>query len=177
MFQPHEDILQLNAVQANMLGLVVGIMQSYHLTPHHVGLHYNECSMNVSPTTLENPIDTQKEEQMDLLSNVITELSSSNESSHQLEIKKEETSTKTHKKRFVNNRRAFRDCLSEGLVICPRYDKCLDDTCSKFHVRKSDICPHAGRNNVCNNNACEKIVIKACRKGKNCSDKSCSYRH
>lgn len=175
-FQAHEDIIKLDAVQSNMLGLVVGIMQTYHLTPYHVGLHYNECAVIHHSTPLEANFDSQTEAQLDLISKVVVELNESSEVGYQRESK-EVTPTQRHKKKFVSNRRAFRDCLSEGLVICPKYDKCEEDTCSKFHVRRSDICPHAGRNNVCNNNSCDKIVIKACRKGKNCSDKSCSYRH
>ena len=170
MFQPHEDIIKLDCIQSNMLGLIVGIMQTYQITPHHVALHYAQCATISDTNTsqvesqLESQADNQIEAQLEVLSKDATCNDSKKEHQH-------------HKKKFVSNRRAFRDCLSEGLVICSKHDKCKDDLCTKFHVHRNDMCPHAGRNNVCNDPSCEKIVIKACRKNKNCSDKSCSYRH
>lgn len=86
-------------------------------------------------------------------------------------------STKDDKKIYVANRRLFRDALSSGTKICANYTDCTDDDCIRFHVKSEDLCPHAGRNNYCTESNCEKIVIKACRKGKRCSDPTCSFRH
>lgn len=89
----------------------------------------------------------------------------------------EESDREVTKKKFTTSRRAFKDALSSGLKICPNYDNCEDDLCDRFHIDKNDICPHAGRSNVCHSFKCDKIIIKGCRKGKNCTDQSCSFRH
>lgn len=82
-----------------------------------------------------------------------------------------------NKKMYVTHRRDFRDALSGGAKICANYIDCTDDKCIRFHVLPENLCPHAGRNNYCSETHCDKIVIKACRKGKRCSDQSCSFRH
>lgn len=81
------------------------------------------------------------------------------------------------KKMYVAHRRAFRDALSEGIKICSNYTECHDNHCKRFHVLSENLCPHAGRNNYCDHPNCDKIVIKACRKGRRCNDTSCSFRH
>jgi hypothetical protein len=87
-------------------------------------------------------------------------------------------SASSHKKIYVAHRRAFRDALSRGTKICPRYKNCKDDNCQRFHVLEENLCPHAGDNNHCNDVKCDKIVIKTCRRGRGCPNKeSCSFRH
>ena len=83
----------------------------------------------------------------------------------------------TDKKMYVAHRRAFRDAISNGIKICSHYNDCTDDHCLRFHVLRENLCPHAGRNNYCDHASCDKIVIKACRKGRRCTDTSCSFRH
>jgi hypothetical protein len=78
---------------------------------------------------------------------------------------------------YVRHRREFRDALTNGLKICSEYMNCTNGECTRFHVKKENLCPHAGRNNYCDQNDCEKIVIKACRRGIKCNDSSCSFRH
>lgn len=78
---------------------------------------------------------------------------------------------------YVAHRREFRDALSKGIKICVNYMDCDSDDCLKFHVKKENLCPHAGRDNYCDQTDCDKIVIKACRKGSKCNDSSCSFRH
>lgn len=82
-----------------------------------------------------------------------------------------------NKKMYVAHRRDFRDALSSGTKICANYIDCTDDECVRFHVLPENLCEHAGRNNYCSESNCDKIVIKACRKGKRCNDPSCSFRH
>lgn len=82
------------------------------------------------------------------------------------------------KKIYVAHRRAFRDALSRGTKICPRYKDCKDDNCQRFHVLEENLCPHAGDNNHCDDVRCDKIVIKTCRRGRGCPNKAtCSFRH
>ncbi len=78
---------------------------------------------------------------------------------------------------YVSHRREFRDALSKGIKICANYMDCSSNNCTKFHVKKEHLCPHAGRDNYCDQDDCDKIVIKACRKGARCNDSSCSFRH
>lgn len=78
---------------------------------------------------------------------------------------------------YVAHRREFRDALSKGLKICSNYMNCSNNNCERFHVLEENLCPHAGKSNYCDDNACEKIVIKACRRGTKCNDNSCSFRH
>ncbi len=78
---------------------------------------------------------------------------------------------------YVEHRREFRDALSKGLKICANYMNCSDTNCERFHVLEENLCQHAGKNNYCDDTHCEKIVIKACRRGSKCTDNSCSFRH
>lgn len=78
---------------------------------------------------------------------------------------------------YVAHRREFRDALSKGLKICANYMNCSNMNCERFHVLEENLCPHAGKNNYCDETQCEKIVIKACRRGSKCNDNSCSFRH
>lgn len=87
------------------------------------------------------------------------------------------TAHQNDKKMYVAHRRDFRDALSSGTKICSNYMDCTDDECVRFHVLSENLCPHAGRNNYCSESNCDKIVIKACRKGKRCNDSTCSFRH
>lgn len=88
-----------------------------------------------------------------------------------------EPAVEVSKKLYVSHRREFRDALSKGIKICPNYIDCTSAECAKFHVKKEHLCPHAGRDNYCNEEDCDKIVIKACRKGARCADSACSFRH
>lgn len=92
-------------------------------------------------------------------------------------IKNKNENKSDNKKMYVAHRRDFRDALSSGTKICANYIDCTDDECIRFHVLPENLCPHAGRNNYCSETNCDKIVIKACRKGKRCNDQSCSFRH
>lgn len=92
-------------------------------------------------------------------------------------IKNKNENKSDNKKMYVAHRRDFRDALSSGTKICANYMNCVDDECVRFHVLSENLCPHAGRNNYCSETHCDKIVIKACRKGKRCNDSTCSFRH
>jgi hypothetical protein len=118
-----------------------------------------------------------EEEEYDLKPFVPTIKKDKDKDQRTLESPKNSNSKKDDKKMYVAHRRDFRDALSSGTKICANYIDCMDDDCPRFHVLKENLCPHAGRNNYCNENDCDKIVIKSCRKGKRCSDSTCSFRH
>ena len=88
-----------------------------------------------------------------------------------------EVALSSHQKKYTSTRREFRDALSSGLKICPNYSSCSRSRCDRFHINSDNICPHAGKANVCHVPKCDKIIIKGCRKGKHCSEQSCSFRH
>lgn len=137
----------IDEVQSHMLGLVVTIMSNYHLSLQHVKDRYEYFHNTLNQ-------DTEVLE----VTNVV-----------EPEPKKELL--------YVTHRREFRDALSKGIKICANYMDCDSDECLKFHVKKENLCPHAGRDNYCDQTDCDKIVIKACRKGSRCNDSSCSFRH
>ena len=78
---------------------------------------------------------------------------------------------------WVKTRREFRDKILDGFKICPRYSTCVDSECEYFHVKKENICNHSINDNYCNDNVCDKIIVKKCRRGNKCKDSSCSFRH
>jgi hypothetical protein len=160
------DTQALSDIQSHMLGLVVSIMYNYGLHPANVDNHFHAAMAQSEPSAPDDqyvdqfadaPIDEPVQEHAD--SGYPTSLPASD------------------KKMYVTHRRAFRDALSKGIKICAKYGDCDDDHCERFHVLPEDLCPHAGRNNYCNQLSCDKIVIKACRKGRRCADSSCSFRH
>lgn len=78
---------------------------------------------------------------------------------------------------YVNSRREFCEAINRGVKICPRYSSCDNESCERFHIRSDRICPHVIKGNYCNEDGCDLIVIRPCRKGKRCNDPECSFRH
>ncbi len=140
----------VDEVQSHMLGLIVSIMSNYSLTPKFVQDRFEFI------------------EQM--RTNCSTNYSSSTDSV-------DDSGPKDLDLLYVSNRREFKNALSKGIKICSRHEECGDHHCAKFHIKKENLCPHAGRDNYCDEVRCEKVIIKACRKGNHCHDTACSFRH
>lgn len=78
---------------------------------------------------------------------------------------------------YVATRGQFCTAMQNRIRICPRYSTCTDNKCNNFHIKPEYICPHVVRGSYCENKECELIVIRACRKGKKCTNSECSFRH
>ncbi len=78
---------------------------------------------------------------------------------------------------YVSSRREFCQVMSKGIKICPQYASCADDTCDRFHIHPEFLCPHDPKGSYCDDEDCDLIVIKPCRRGKRCNDIKCSFRH
>jgi hypothetical protein len=80
-------------------------------------------------------------------------------------------------KLYVTTRRDFCSTMARGVKICPRYSTCGDDGCANFHIKPEYICGHVTKGSYCDTEGCDRIVIRACRRGKKCNDSECSFRH
>lgn len=175
----------LDHVQIHMLGLVVSIMANYSLSVTDI-VNYpqiNEYNQEqVELTNTDNNVDEPIV--FDNGADYVHHSWASDDGSDvDDQIVNTELDSLYHdqitddKKKYVTHRRAFRDALLEGIKICSNYTQCNNNECTRFHVHPDNLCPHAGRNNYCDQPNCDKIVIKACRKGRKCTDTSCSFRH
>ncbi len=176
--QAIEQIRELDQVQFNMLNLIVSIMNNYQLYPTDVDMQFYHTmeyhSLQPSEAILTQPFEEPK----DPLQEVIGQDKYVQEATKSANSDTPSTpSAVEDKKMYVDNRWAFRDALSADIKICPNYNRCTKDECRYFHVRQEHLCPHAGRNNHCDALLCDKIIIKACRKGRRCHDSECSFRH
>ena len=161
--------IYIDEIQSHMVGVILIIMNNYGLTTNHID-YYNQISL-ASQVNLD--CQSNQLEQTNL-----NEIKNSTQDEIVLDcIETQLESKPQNNKMYVAHRRAFRDAISNDNKICPQYKNCTDDNCKRFHVLEKNLCPHAGRNNYCDQINCDKIVIKACRKGKKCSDNSCSFRH
>lgn len=175
-----------NDVHTHMLGLIVSIMHNYSLQPSDVSNYYYDAVVDT------NSIESESENEItpliknsdyswaatDTVRRSWASESDSEETEEEivLEVVLEEPLVED-KKMYVAHRRAFRDAISNGIKICSQYNDCSDNNCPRFHVLRENLCPHAGRNNYCDNSSCDKIVIQACRKGRKCTNNTCSFRH
>jgi uncharacterized protein YifE (UPF0438 family) len=200
------DPYVLDNVQSHMAGLIVSIMNNYSLSVTDI-VNYIQCMesyqtqpidpeyVQYTPPSQESSNGHEESEDSDVSDQEVEHVSVStpvfdngpNYVHHSwasdvgsdvmdLDIPLLDEPTED-KKMYVAHRRAFRDALSEGIKICSNYTDCHDNHCTRFHVLSENLCPHAGRNNYCDHTNCDKIVIKACRKGRRCNDTSCSFRH
>ncbi len=165
-------VYDLDEAQSHMLGLVVAIMQNYNLTPADVYEHFRNSmhhyateasAVTVMPDDIDPGCACEGAPELPEQSVVAAPMV-------------ESPSNMTQKK-YAATRREFRDAMTDGIKICPKYHICDNRDCEGFHVLPENLCTHAGRNNHCDVASCDKIVIKACRKGRRCSDSSCSFRH
>ncbi len=189
---------QLDDVKLNMLGLISNVMVWYQLSPKHVEISYNQLisqmnynqhhsdntesgNVNVNVDNNDITVDVASNANITIdVTNVTIDVISSDggpntnvNENDDIDIDVDMESGLT----WVKTRREFRNKLLDGFKICPNYSNCSDDECSKFHVKKEDICNHSISDNYCNDSICDKIIIKKCRKGNKCKDQSCSFRH
>ncbi|KAG7394176.1 hypothetical protein PHYBOEH_005570 [Phytophthora boehmeriae] len=182
-------IAPIDEVQNHMLGMIISIMNNYGLTPEHVVLRQNYLQ-SLSPEELmysqqQSYFDYKMDSDGSVEEHVEEQVGS--ESPSEVEaVAQDYTKPKSwadicesepREKIFVSTRREFCDTMSKGVRICPRYATCERDGCDKFHILSQHICTHVTRGSFCEHQDCEKIVIRACRKGRKCSDLECSFRH
>ncbi len=189
----------IDEVQNHILGIISSLMNNYGLNPAHVTNRY-EYLRNLTPEEMafsnkqsyqeyraihdKESEETQGDESPDDISatpHLTRESSKSSwgdlcyESDQSMESG--EPDQDMSGRVFVTTRREFCDTLQKGIKICPRYSTCTNLECKHFHIQAKYICPHVTRGNYCEQEACERIVIRACRKGKRCNDPECSFRH
>lgn len=160
-------------IQYHMLNMIAGIMHGYNLNPAQVQAQYEYMSSI-------DPQKTTKKYDSEVWSQPFVSLSdiSESETSQQSESDQQSETTESEGPLYVETRREFCLALGSGKKICPSYSSCVDPSCSYFHIRSEFICPHVSRgSSFCEEEGCELIVIKACRKGKRCNEPSCSFRH
>lgn len=182
----------IDEVQSHILGVIVGLMNNYELTPSQVNDRFDYvASLELYPNTTyieyknhqtqpkaseppqEEPTrlvwaDLSSEED-DVLLDLETDISSDDSDVDTIHNPTEKIQVKT--------RREFCAAMSNGIKICPKYSNCSKDRCKNFHIKQKYICSHNTRGSYCDNNDCELIVIRPCRKGKRCHDPECSFRH
>ncbi len=167
--------------EVNRYAAVLSDSNEEDLELHYENSVYNESTDEDTPIPL-TPVATEVKTTFAFKTNPFSSSWASDDEEDECEIKpfipiiKKDNKSNT-KKMYVAHRRDFRDALSSGTKICANYMDCADDECVRFHVLSENLCPHAGRNNYCSETHCDKIVIKACRKGKRCNDSTCSFRH
>ena len=157
--------MELDQVQIHILGIVAGLMRSYDLNLQQVAAQFeHSCS-----------IDSKDWKPLIYKEMLSEDVQTSNPSEEYETISEEDSSEESPL--YVSTRREFCMFLSKQVKICPKYSTCQDPVCKNFHVLEEYICPHVSKGNYCEQEGCELIVIKACRKGKRCNDPKCSFRH
>lgn len=153
----------VDCIQYHMLNMIAGIMHGYSLNPSQVKAQYEYVS-TIDPSTVTHKYDKDVWAQP-----FVTPIDTKNDVEQQEETKEV---------LYVESRRDFCLALGKGKKICPSYSSCTDQSCKHFHIRSEFICPHVSRgSSFCEEEDCELIVIRACRKGKRCNDAKCSFRH
>lgn len=154
--------------QYHMLHIITGIMNGYNLNPAQVQAHFDYVN-SLSPETINTKYNKEDWSQPQIM---LSELSESSSDDH------EEKTVETEEPLYVETRRDFCLALGNKKKICPSYSSCTEPSCGYFHIRPEFICPHVSRgSSFCEEDGCELIVIRACRKGKNCNAEKCSFRH
>lgn len=176
-------------VQSHMLGVIASLMINYNINPVQVQSRYEHIlSLNYNHNTVEVESNDQKtvdknqvsrsSSWADICDSDDVAASSSNNSEDTIS---EDTNTEDeqtpNKPIYVSTRREFCNAMGNGTKICPRYSSCTDNECLHFHIESKYICPHITRGSYCDDNDCDLIVIRPCRKGKKCNDSECSFRH
>lgn len=178
----------IDEVQSHILGVIAGLMTSYSLNPSHVQARYKYVNslakVDVTNSYLESlPFKGESEEtteDSDASSehgSVVEEGKKMSWGDRCMSSDEELDPIEDIDVLYVSTRRQFCNAMQKGIRICPRYSQCDDNQCESFHIRQKHICPHVTKGNFCNIDGCELIVIRACRKGKRCNDRNCSFRH
>lgn len=157
----------VDTIQFHMLHLIAGIMDGYNLNPAQVQAQYE----SVISLKQEN-VNTTNKYDPEVWAQPTVEISDSTEDSHS-----DDSDSADERPMFVETRREFCLALSNGKKICPSYSSCASVKCKYFHINPEFICNHVTRGSYCDEENCELIVIRACRKGKRCNDDQCSFRH
>lgn len=156
----------VDCIQFHMLHLIAGIMDGYNLNPEQVRAQYEY----VTSLKQDNAISKYDPS---VWAQPMIELSEETKSSSE----EDGSSDGEHEIMYVETRREFCLALSNGKKICPSYSSCSNDKCKHFHIQPQFVCPHVTRGSYCDEDDCELIVIRACRKGRRCTDDLCSFRH
>lgn len=180
----------IDSIQSHILGVIVGLMNSYGLDLQHVQARY-EYVQTLNPDdvthTYTSPIEDELTEVPEMKS--ISKGSDWYDSDDDItdnvpdtedESKEDDRGSIDDDSVYplrVSTRRQFCSMMQRGIKICPRYSTCSDPDCGNFHVDPQSICPHVTRGSYCDKDGCELIVIRACRKGRKCNDSECSFRH
>lgn len=186
----------VDEVQSHILGVITSLMTSYALDPTQVSKRYDyvralpakeiahlnsltylEYKNNSDSDSSDMNIDANGNESPDDVGGYNTAVSSKSSSWADLCYESDQSMESNNDKIFVSTRREFRNTMTKGIKICPKYSTCENVDCKNFHILPHHLCPHDTRGSYCENNQCDKIVIRACRKGKRCNDSNCSFRH
>jgi len=168
----------IDEIQSHVLGIIVGLMHSYQLTTKHVQAR-SEYVRSLNPNNVSHvyqELVSEEEEEEEAEETEEKDDSSPHESWGDRCYTEVEV-VETDQPLYVSTRRQFCETMQKGIKICPRYSTCESIDCKNFHVRSEHICKHVTRGNYCDNNSCDLIVIRACRKGTRCRDAECSFRH
>lgn len=155
-----DTIVELDDLQSHMLGLISNIMVWYNLHPTYVESSYLSL---VEKFNQIYEMQKNSEESNNDINQDVSDCNMSDDTDDNIV--------------WATTRREFRQCMLDGLKICPKYSSCQDSECTFFHVKRENICDHAINDNYCDDHTCNKIIIKKCRKGNKCIDESCSFRH
>lgn len=194
-----EVVSEINDIQSHMLNLAVSILINYNISFDHFTQRYEymhsehvnyikQCHQRQQEYQEQHKQEFQQDnlvEEQNQQSEAKDETLQSNTSSMSsvgswLDIQQESENKKCQSDEgplYVSTRRDFCCALQNGIRICPRYSNCLNSDCKNFHIKEQFICPHVTKGSYCDVEGCNLIVIRACRKGKKCNDKNCSFRH
>lgn len=189
----NSSICIVDEIQSHILGVIVGLMANYDLTPDQVNERFDYVSsLEHSPNTTyieyknqqtQTSQNNQPEEpfvRQEPTSLNWADLSSDEEEillGLNSDISSEDSEDEDPSKIHVKTRREFCNAMSNGVKICPKYSNCTKQGCKNFHIKQRYICSHHTRGSYCDKAECDLIVIRPCRKGKRCHDPECSFRH
>lgn len=190
------DSNAIDNVQSHILGVIAGLMVSFDLNSDQVKAQYDYVSQLDPASRLyyykdseyynQSSNSDEESNNQERQSSTFGIYTGSNESwadmcdsdvSSEHANQSEEELDSENNMIFVSTRREFCNAMQNGIRICPRYSTCEDQTCTNFHIETKNICSHVTRGSYCDNDDCDLIVIRACRKGKKCTDADCSFRH
>lgn len=197
----------LDNVQRHILGVIVGLMTSFNISPDHATMCFKYMS-SLPPHLINNSYEPHQDfipsgsspsksstEEPDSSgkssSQSWADMCDEDEDEQRCCIQSEYKSSPIQNDAdtsdsddstglhplYVSTRRQFCAAMQNKIRICPRYSTCEDGQCENFHIKPEFVCPHVVRGSYCDNKNCELIVIRACRKGKSCNNPECSFRH
>ena len=193
-----EYTCSLDNVQRHILGVIIGLMSSFGITPEHTRVTFEYFANNEydgDAAVMYAPVDqtskhTTEKKHVPISSpswadmcddddqyckqsekSEPNDITDSNDSDSIVSLGMGTTPV------YVSTRGQFCTAMQKRIRICPRYSTCVNTECENFHIKPEHICPHVVRGSYCDNKECELIVIRPCRKGKKCTNSECSFRH